>query len=126
MQIVQVRNAGIPLEVCLSSNLHTGAAESIESHPFPLFHELGFRVTLNTDNRLMSRTSMSEEYELAVEAFGLTLDDLETISINSIKSAFVHFDLRCRLIHERVMRGFREIRAEHGFAARRRHGETER
>ncbi len=116
----------IPLEVCLSSNLHTGAAESIESHPFPLFHELGFRVTLNTDNRLMSRTSMSEEYELAVETFGLQLDDLETISINGIKSAFVHFDLRCRLMYERIMRGFREIRAEHGLAPRHRYGEAER
>jgi adenosine deaminase len=116
----------IPLEVCLSSNVHTGAAESIDAHPFPLFQKLGFRVTLNTDNRLMSRTSMSEEYRLAVERFGCSLDDLETLSINGMKSAFAHYDRRCRMIYERVKRGFSALRREHGLPPRERYGSEDR
>jgi adenosine deaminase len=113
----------IPLEVCLSSNVHTGAVESVEEHPFPLLHELGFRLTLNTDNRLMSRTSMSAEYTAAVDAFGLDLDALETLSINAMKSAFVHFDDRCQLIFDRIKPGFQELRGEHGLPGHVRRGE---
>jgi len=112
----------IPLEVCLSSNVHTGATPSIEQHPFPTFKELGFRLTLNTDNRLMSRTSMSEEYQLAVETFGMSIDDLETLSINGMKSSFAHFEDRCRVIFERIQLGFRELRREHSLPDRRRRG----
>src|SRR6185295_12969873 len=105
----------IPLEVCLSSNVHTGAAAALESHPFPLLQRQGFRLTLNTDNRLMSRTTMSEEYHHAVQAFGLSFDDLETLSINGMKSAFAHYDYRCRMIYERIKRGFNDLRSEHGM-----------
>jgi len=112
----------IPLEICLSSNVHTGAAASLAEHPFPVFRDLGFRLTLNTDNRLMSRTSMTREYELAVEHFGCTLDDLETISINGMKSAFVPYDMRCRMIFERLKEGFRRVRDEHGLPPRQRYG----
>ncbi len=115
----------VPLEICLSSNVHTGAVERLERHPFPLFHELGFRVTLNTDNRLMSKTSMSEEYAKAVEAFGLSLDDLETLSINGMKSAFTHFDRRCQLIYDKIKRGFRELRQEYDLPPRQRYGDEE-
>lgn len=115
----------VPLEICLSSNVHTGAVERLERHPFPLFHELGFRVTLNTDNRLMSKTSMSEEYSKAVEAFGLSLDDLETLSINGMKSAFTHFDRRCQLIYDKIKRGFRELRQEYDLPPRQRYGDEE-
>jgi adenosine deaminase len=112
----------IPLEVCLSSNVHTGATADLASHPFPVFQRLGFRLTLNTDNRLMSRTTLTDEYRLAVETFGLDLDDLETISINGMKSAFAHYDYRCRMIYERIKRGYNALRSEHGLPSRKRYG----
>lgn len=90
----------IPLEMCLSSNVHTGAVRSMEQHPFKLYYERGFRVTLNTDDRLMSDTSMTKEFQVAVEYFGLTLRDLEKITMNSAKSAFIDFDSRLKLIYE--------------------------
>ncbi len=102
----------VPIEVCLSSNVHTGATPSIAQHPFPRFLEKGFRVTLNTDNRLMSRTSMTDEYLLAVEHFGLTLDQLEKIAINGMKSAFAHYDERIRVIFERIKPGYARLREE--------------
>jgi adenosine deaminase len=112
----------IPLELCLSSNVHTGATPSLDAHPFPVLLRLGFRVTLNTDNRLMSRTSMTEEYALAVERFGLTLDDLELLSMNGMKSAFAHYQERLRLIYEGVKAGFARLRTEHGLPQRRPYG----
>ncbi|MDF1800670.1 MAG: adenosine deaminase [Planctomycetota bacterium] len=108
----------IPLEICLSSNVHTGAARSLAEHPFPILHELGFRLTLNTDNRLMSKTTMSREYALAVEHYDLTLDDLETLSINSMKSAFVSYEQRCRYIFERIKRPFALLRAQLNLSPR--------
>lgn len=110
----------IPLEVCISSNVHTGATPSVEEHPFGTFRDLGFRVTLNTDNRLMSRTTLSAEYELAVRHFGCSFDDLETVAVNGMKSAFAHFDARCRLIYGRVKQGFSALRGELGLPLHRR------
>ena len=107
----------IPLEICLSSNLHTGAVPSMGEHPFPIFEELGLRVTLNTDNRLMSRTTMTDEYMLAVERFDCTLDDLERFSINAMKSAFIDYRSRCDLIFERIIGPCRELRRELGLPA---------
>jgi adenosine deaminase len=112
----------IPLEVCLSSNVHTGATEELARHPFPIFQRLGFRLTLNTDNRLMSRTTLTDEYYLAVQTFGLDFDDMETLSINGMKSAFAHYDYRCRMIYERIKRGFNALRAENDLPQRRRYG----
>jgi adenosine deaminase len=112
----------IPLELCLSSNVQTGATPSLERHPFPIFRELGLRVTLNTDNRLMSATSMSEEFRLAVRQFQLTLDDLETLSINAMKSAFAPYAERCRFIFERIKEPFAALRREHGLPSRRVYG----
>jgi adenosine deaminase len=115
----------VPLEICLSSNVHTGACRDLASHPFPVFQELGFRLTLNTDNRLMSRTTLSEEYHAAVESYGLTVDDLETLSINGMKSAFAHYDYRCHAIYERIKGGFRRLRDELDLPARRRYGHSD-
>ncbi|MDG1499868.1 MAG: adenosine deaminase [Planctomycetota bacterium] len=112
----------IPLEICLSSNVHTGAAASLAEHPFPILHELGFRLTLNTDNRLMSATTMTKEYALAVEHYGLGLDDLETISLNSMKSAFANYDKRCNFIFDRIKKPFRELRKELGLESRKPYG----
>jgi adenosine deaminase len=90
----------IPLELCLSSNVHTGAAQSLATHPFATYYRAKFRVTLNTDDRLMSDTTMSKEFCLAQDTFGLTLDDFEKITINSMKSAFIPYDARIRLIYD--------------------------
>lgn len=95
-----VRDHRIPLEVCLQSNVHTGATPSLEEHPFRHFFTEGFRVTLNTDNRLMSRTSQTDEYQIAHDAFGLSADDLETMTLNALKSSFAPFDQRVALIDQ--------------------------
>lgn len=97
-----VRDARIPLEMCPSSNLQTGAASSIAEHPITLLKGLRFRVTLNTDNRLMSGTSMTNEMVLLVEQAGWTLADLRWVTINALKSAFIPFDQRLALIEEIV------------------------
>lgn len=107
----------IPLEICLSSNVQTGAVPSVEEHPFGLFYREHFRVTLNTDNRLMSATTLSHEYALAVKHFGLDFDDLEKIAINTMKSAFIGYDRRCELIFNVMKPGFRALREELGFPA---------
>jgi len=93
-----VRDKRIPLEMCPSSNVQTGAAASIAEHPIGLLAKLRFRVTVNTDNRLMSGTTMTRELALLSEAFGYGLDDLRWFAINAIKSAFVPFDERLAII----------------------------
>lgn len=101
-----IRDARIPLEMCPSSNLQTGAAASIDEHPIHVLSTLGFRVTINTDNRLMSRTSMSREMEILAEAFGYTLRDLQWFTVNAMKSAFLPFDERLQLINEVIKPGY--------------------
>ncbi|TYL51971.1 adenosine deaminase [Nocardioides sp. BGMRC 2183] len=93
-----VRDKRIPLEMCPSSNVQTGAAASIADHPIKLLADLRFRVTVNTDNRLMSRTSMTEEFRLLCDAFGYGLRQVEWFSVNAMKSAFLPYDERLRLI----------------------------
>src|SRR6266545_1402406 len=93
-----VRDNRIPLEMCPSSNVQTGAAASIAEHPIGLLAKLRFRVTVNTDNRLMSGTTMTRELALLSEAFGYGLDDLRWFAINAMKSAFVPFDERLAII----------------------------
>lgn len=102
----------IPLEMCLSSNLHTGASASIEEHPFPILYQAGFRICLNTDDRLMSDTEMSQELTLATEAFQLSLMDLERITVNAAKSSFLPYQRRVDLIHKRILPAFAVIFAE--------------
>ncbi|WP_416956329.1 adenosine deaminase [Nocardioides sp. T5] len=101
-----VRDKRIPLEMCPSSNIQTGAAESFAEHPIGLLTDLRFRVTVNTDNRLMSGTSMTQEMFGLVEAFGYTLEDLRWFTINAMKSAFLPFDERLALIDEVVKPGY--------------------
>jgi len=100
----------IPLEICLTSNLHTGAVKSLDSHPFHTLFQSHFRVTLNTDDRLMSCVSLTDEYLTAAETFGLTLDDLEKLTINAMKSAFLPYDERLRYIYDVLKPGFARIR----------------
>ncbi len=107
-----VRDKRIPLEMCPSSNLQTGAAASIAEHPIGLLRRLGFRVTVNTDNRLMSGTSMSRELGLLVDAFGYTLEDLRWFTLNAVKSAFIPFDERIQMINEVVKPGYASLVGE--------------
>jgi adenosine deaminase len=97
-----VRDKRIPLEMCPSSNVQTGAAASIAEHPIGLLTRLRFRVTVNTDNRLMSGTSMSREMQRLVDAFGYSVDDLRWFTINAMKSAFLPFDERLDLIDSTI------------------------
>ena len=100
----------IPLEICLLSNVHTGATPSLADHPFKILYQEKFRVTLNTDNRLMSHTSMTQEFEAAAETFGLTMDDFEKITINAMKSAFLPYDQRIEFIYSIIKPGYAGIR----------------
>ncbi|XVX19378.1 adenosine deaminase [Actinomycetota bacterium] len=101
-----VRDMRIPLEMCPSSNIQTGAADSFATHPITLLKDLRFRVTVNTDNRLMSHTSMSREMTLLVEEAGWTMTDLRWATINAMKSAFIPFDERLAIIEEVVKPGY--------------------
>jgi len=101
----------IPLEICLISNVHTGAARSVADHPFKIFYQAKFRVTLNTDNRLMSDTTMTKEFEAAAHTLGLSLEDFEKISINAMKSAFLPYDQRCDLIYSVIKPGYAKVRS---------------
>ena len=100
----------IPLEICLLSNVHTGAVDKIENHPFGIFFKEKFRVTLNTDDRLMSDTTMTKEFLTAIEYFNLTLDDLEKITINSMKSAFISYKERLKFIYDIIKPGYQKIK----------------
>lgn len=101
-----VRDRRIPLELCPSSNVHTGLVPSIEEHPIELLRRLRFRVTINTDNRLMSDTTLSKEMSLCAGAFGWTMDDLRWLTINAMKSSFIPFDERLALIDDVIKPGY--------------------
>jgi adenosine deaminase len=94
-----VRDRRIPLELCPTSNVNTGVCGSIAEHPIGMLRRLRFRVTVNTDNRLMSDTSMSNELQQLHDAFGWGIDDFEWITINAMKSAFAPFPERLALIN---------------------------
>ncbi|MFE6360561.1 adenosine deaminase [Streptomyces sp. NPDC057806] len=101
-----VRDRRIALEMCPTSNLQTGAATSMAEHPITALKDLGFRVTLNTDNRLVSGTTMTREMSLLVEQAGWTVEDLRTVTVNAVKSAFIPFDERKALIEDVVLPGY--------------------
>ena len=105
-----VRDRRVPLEMCPTSNVHSGAAASIEDHPFDLLRRLRFRVTVNTDNRLMSNVSLSGEFAVLDAAFGLGLGEMEWLTLNAMKSAFAPFDERLRLINEVIKPGYAHLR----------------
>ena len=106
-----VRDRRVPLEMCPSSNVHSGAAPSIAEHPIDLLRRLRFRVTLNTDNRLMSGVSLSSEFAALDATFGIGLGEMEWLTINAMKSAFAPFDERIRIINEVVKPGYARLRA---------------
>jgi adenosine deaminase len=101
-----IRDRRIPLEMCPTSNVQTGAAASIREHPIGLLRDLSFRVTVNTDNRLMSGVSLSSELAALSEAFGYDWADVEWLTINAMKSAFAPFDERLAIITDVIKPGF--------------------
>ncbi len=106
-----VRDRRVPLEMCPTSNVNTGAAPSIAEHPIGLLRRLRFRVTVNTDNRLMSDVTLSDEFLKLADAFGYDLDDMEWLTLNAMKSAFWPFEQRLRIINEQIKPGYARLRA---------------
>ena len=104
-----IRDRRIPLELCPTSNVHTGAVESIADHPIGILRDLGFRVTVNTDNSLMSNVSMTSEMADLNNAFGWGLDDFRWLTINAMKSAFLPFDQRLEIINAVIKPGYAAI-----------------
>lgn len=102
----------IPIEVCLLSNVHTGAVDSIENHPFGKLYKNKFRVTINTDDRLMSDTTLTKEFLIATKYFNLNFDDIEKLTINAMKSAFIHHDERLNYIYNVIKPGFQKMREQ--------------
>lgn len=104
-----VKDRGIALELCPSSNLQTGAVEqwgdTLEEHPFDLLYQLGMTVTVNPDNRLMSSTTVSRELGLLADTFAYGLDDLEQFQVNAAMAAFLPLEDRLELV-ERIENGF--------------------
>jgi adenosine deaminase len=107
-----IRDRRVPLELCPTSNLQTGAAKSIKEHPIGKLGKLRFRITVNTDNRLMSQTSMSNEMQQLVDAFEWTFQDLQRVTINALKSAFIPFEERLAIIEDVIKPRFSAISSE--------------
>jgi adenosine deaminase len=106
-----VRDRRIPLEMCPTSNVQTGATASISEHPIGLLRQLSFRVTVNTDNRLMSGVTQSSEFAALSDAFGYGWSDVEWLTINAMKSAFAPFDQRLHIINTVLKPGFAVAKA---------------
>ncbi|HEY8170158.1 MAG TPA: adenosine deaminase [Candidatus Limnocylindria bacterium] len=111
-----VRDRRVPLEMCPTSNVHTGAAPSIDEHPIDLLRRLRFRITVNTDNRLMSGITLSSEFATLSRTFGIGLDEMEWLTLNAMKSAFFPFDGRLQIIHEQIKPGYATLRAQQAAA----------
>lgn len=100
----------IPLEICLTSNVHTGAVKNLDEHPFGYLYRYKFRVTLNTDDRLMSNLTLTDEFATAVDQYDMTLDDLEKLTINAMKSAFIPYKQRIKIIYDVLKPGYTKAR----------------
>jgi adenosine deaminase len=107
-----VRDRQIALELSPSSNLQTGAIEAwgseLADHPFDLLYQLGFRVTVNTDNRLMSDTTLSKELALLTDTFEYDIDDLRIFQLNAVDASFLPLEDREELA-ESIESGFEAL-----------------
>jgi adenosine deaminase len=112
-----IRDRRIPLELCPTSNVNTGVVPTIADHPIGMLRRLRFRVTVNTDNRLMSDTSMTREMTQLAAAFGWGLDDFEWLTVNAVKSAFAPFPERLRIINGIAKPQYALLRAEQSLGA---------
>jgi adenosine deaminase len=102
----RVLDEQVPLEVAPSSNVQTGAAPSLAAHPVDRLHRLGFAVTLNTDNRLMSGVSLTSELAAVVTTFGWSWDDVRAVTERAVAAAFLPAEDRARLLADVVRPGF--------------------
>ncbi|MCK4662170.1 MAG: adenosine deaminase [Bacteroidales bacterium] len=93
-----VNDHRIPLEMCVTSNVQTKAVSSYSNHPLKNYFDYGIRVTLNTDNRMISKTTLTDEYMLAVQEFGFTPDELKYLILNGFKSAFLPLNEKVEMI----------------------------
>ena len=110
--LAEIVDRGLVLDVCLTSNMRTGVVTSLAEHPIGLLRRLRFRVTVNTDNRLMSDTTLTGEFAGLVEALDFGWDDVEWLTINAMKSSFLHFEGRLRVINGLIKPGFATLRTE--------------
>jgi adenosine deaminase len=106
-----IRDRRVPLEMCPTSNVNTGVCDSIAEHPIGLLARLRFRVTVNTDNRLMSGVSLSSEMAELVDAFGYGWEEIEWLTLNAMKSSFWPFDQRLKIINEQIKPAYATLRA---------------
>jgi adenosine deaminase len=106
-----VRDRRVPLELCPTSNVHSGAAPSIAEHPIGLLTALGFRTTVNTDNRLMSNITMTGEMVNLVDHLGFGWDGLRRLTTNAARSAFLPYDERVELIERVIVPGYDALQA---------------
>ena len=104
-----IRDRRIPLEICPTSNIQTGISATLKEHPIGKLSQLRFRVTVNTDNRLMSRTSLSNEIYQLIETFDWTFADVQRVTVNALKSAFIPFEERLAMIEEIIKPGFLKV-----------------
>ncbi len=112
-----IRDRRIPLELCPTSNVNTGVVASIADHPIGMLRRLRFRVTVNTDNRLMSNTSMTKEMQKLAEAFDWGLDDFEWLTVNAMKSSFAPFPERLKLINGVIKPRYSILKSELSLGA---------
>jgi adenosine deaminase len=98
-----VRDRRVPLELCPSSNVQTGAASSVATHPIARLDALGFKVTVNSDNQLMSGTTLGREMGLLVSELGYDLDGLRRLTVNAAESIFQPYPTRRRLIEDVIL-----------------------
>jgi adenosine deaminase len=98
--LAYVTDKRIPLEICLSSNQQTAVVEKLENHPLRLFYDLGVRVSLNTDNRLITDTTVSKELLVAHEHLGFTLEEIKILLVQGFKSAFIPYRQKQKLLRE--------------------------
>ena len=104
-----IRDRRIPLEMCPTSNIGTGSVPNMQDHPVDLLRDLRFRVTINTDNRLMSATNMTNEFLLLCKVFGYNYEDILWFTVNAAKSCFAPFDKRCQLINDIIFPQFKGV-----------------
>ncbi len=98
-----VRDRQVPLEVAVSSNIHTATYPEVANHPLGALYRAGFNVSINTDNRLMSGVTLSDEYTLASSEFGFSVTDLRDVTVNAIEAGFLDYPTRRRIIDEVVI-----------------------
>ncbi|TQN30663.1 adenosine deaminase [Haloactinospora alba] len=112
-----VRDKRIPLELCPSSNVNTGVVRDLSEHPVEVLRKLRFRATINTDNRMLDRTSMTEEFSRLADEFGYGLEELRWFTVNAMKSAFTSHDERLALINHTIKPGYATVRSGYASAA---------